>query len=143
MKTKDLMIGDWVVRDSHKNNPVQVLELHKQSAMLKLENGWCGEAIDLIEPILLTPDILEKNGFKHYATYPNEDIWMYMLFDPEIEVIFTEEKSASIRIFNYSEEDDGKEIINLEDNGKPRYVHELQHALRLCGLNDLADNFKI
>ncbi|MBQ0088527.1 MAG: hypothetical protein KBT27_04250 [Prevotellaceae bacterium] len=24
-----------------------------------------------------------------------------------------------------------------------KYVHELQHALRLCGLNDLADNFKI
>lgn len=23
------------------------------------------------------------------------------------------------------------------------YIHELQHALRLCGLNDLADNFKI
>ena len=23
------------------------------------------------------------------------------------------------------------------------YVHELQHALRLCGLNELADNFKI
>lgn len=23
------------------------------------------------------------------------------------------------------------------------YVHELQHALRLCGLNDLADNFKV
>ena len=22
-------------------------------------------------------------------------------------------------------------------------VHELQHALRLCGMNDLADNFKI
>lgn len=23
------------------------------------------------------------------------------------------------------------------------YVHELQQALRLCGLNELADNFKI
>ena len=23
------------------------------------------------------------------------------------------------------------------------YFHELQHALRLCGLNELADNFKI
>ena len=23
------------------------------------------------------------------------------------------------------------------------YVHELQHALRLCGLNDLADNLKL
>ncbi len=23
------------------------------------------------------------------------------------------------------------------------YVHELQHALRLCGLTDLADNFKV
>lgn len=24
-----------------------------------------------------------------------------------------------------------------------RYVHELQHALRLCGINNLADDFKI
>ena len=24
-----------------------------------------------------------------------------------------------------------------------KYVHELQHLLRLCGLDDLADNFKI
>lgn len=24
-----------------------------------------------------------------------------------------------------------------------KYVHELQHALRFCGLNELADNFKI
>lgn len=23
------------------------------------------------------------------------------------------------------------------------YVHELQHALRLCGLNELSDNFKV
>lgn len=23
------------------------------------------------------------------------------------------------------------------------YVHEYQHALRLCGLNDLADNFRV
>lgn len=23
------------------------------------------------------------------------------------------------------------------------FVHEYQHALRLCGLNDLADNFKV
>lgn len=23
------------------------------------------------------------------------------------------------------------------------YIHQLQHALRLCGLNELADNFKI
>lgn len=23
------------------------------------------------------------------------------------------------------------------------YVHELQHALRICGLNELADNFKL
>lgn len=23
------------------------------------------------------------------------------------------------------------------------YIHQLQHALRLCGLNELADNFKV
>lgn len=26
---------------------------------------------------------------------------------------------------------------------KVKYVHELQHALRLCGLSELADNLKI
>ena len=36
------------------------------------------------------------------------------------------------------------QIIFLSLKGiKLTYVHELQHALRLVGLNDLADNFKI
>jgi len=28
-------------------------------------------------------------------------------------------------------------------NVRVNYVHQLQHALRLCGLNELANNFKL
>ena len=32
---------------------------------------------------------------------------------------------------------------DLNISGQIRYVHQLQHALRICELDELADNFKI
>lgn len=37
----------------------------------------------------------------------------------------------------------GKMISDSVYEKQFKYVHELQRALRLCGLNDLADNFKV
>lgn len=34
-------------------------------------------------------------------------------------------------------------IFHMKSFATIAYVHELQHALRLCGLSELADNFKI
>ena len=109
MKATELQIGDWIL---YGDKPVKVLQLS--------ENG----KYSWVKPILLTPEILEKNGWK------NDGLW--------------------------HEYQDGKNIIQdcLPDmrgiiNGieikefQCKYVHQYQHLLRLCGLDELADNFKI
>lgn len=72
-------------------------------------------------PIPLTAEIFEKNGFEN-GQFCNE----YILDDDNFYII---EVNHS---YLYQESD-------IEIN----YVHELQHLLRLCGLNELSNNFKI
>ena len=72
------------------------------------------------KPIPLTAEILEKNGW----WYDVEDMWLHD------EVDFGIERWKGFQCYNISQ-------IKLYS------VHQLQHALRLCGLNELADNFKL
>ena len=67
-----------------------------------------------VKPIPITPEMLEKN----------EDVKSLTMFRKNEQGI---DCLALIYI----------PAINLY------YVHELQRALRLCGLNELADNFKV
>ena len=67
-----------------------------------------------VKPIPLTPEILEKNEEVKGLT-------MFRKNEQGIDCL------ALIYI----------PVLNLY------YVHELQHALRLCGFNELADNFKV
>lgn len=82
----------------------------------------------MVRPIPLTPEILEKNGFYKNAT-PNEYEYNYGVFD-----IFYNIKHSLVRIELYE-----RNCYEFTIG----YVHEFQHALRLCGLTDLADNFKV
>lgn len=86
-----------------------------------------------IKPIPLTAEILEKNGFEE-----DEEVF--------VELFVIVQSTYSLRLWkmplyfefihrNFSTMNEMR--INI------KYVHELQHALRLCGLNELANNFKI
>lgn len=136
MKVTELMIGDWVrIGDADKyhgwlgviraiNNITGycIVALINNEGIISISNVH----IDDIEPIPLTPEILEKNGFeikeilhqyRWSIFYKNMLILSKVKFDYEIQI-----------------------------NGFPRkihYVHDLQRALRCCGLWDLAENFKI
>lgn len=83
------------------------------------------ETFDDIEPIILTEEMLMLNGFEKYPW--NNSAVQFVFLDEEALIHY------GSGIFCY------KENTNI----KIKYVHELQHLLRLCGLNDLADNFKI
>ena len=73
-----------------------------------------------VKPIPLTPEILEKNGW-----WFDMDMWHHE------EVNFCIEKwDGRFQCYDINQ-------IKLDS------VHKLQHALRLCGLNELADNFKV
>jgi len=105
MNPKELMIGDWV---SHKGIPCTVVEVAYTHLYVESDNKIFLAQIEKFTPIPLTDKILEKNG----------------LFEPEI-------LNGYWMITNK----DGSFEIEDHCAMKLRYVHELQHALRLCGID--------
>ena len=122
MKATELMIGDWVcLKDDTKCEfPLKVDGVLTDDISLEGE-GFLGGVDGLIRPIPITPEILEKNGW----WYDGYDIWQHK------EVSFCIEKCNG-RFQCYDIND-----IKLDS------VNQLQQILRLCGLNESADNFKI
>ena len=121
MKANELMIGDKVM--------VKVLSQIPDTYVL---HTWTANdySRDIqVKPIKLTPEILEKNGWEEKAPtqYRHNCCICIDILDDSCYCVYNYFDS-----FPYCK-------INLTIH----YVHELQHALRLCGLNSLADNFKI
>lgn len=81
------------------------------------------------EPIPLTVEILEKNNCENYRG------GFFNLQDPSLALSL--ESDGFVIGQDYGERGGFDAFIEI------RYVRERQHMLRLCGLNELADNFKI
>ena len=125
MKATDLMLGSYVkVKPS--GMIIKVAAIHQKkvgyhSCQSKLE--WVRR--DLIEPIPLTPETLEKNGFESIIAIFNELTYQYASKNEECRVrVFINDKNIATGI-----EIDSKVCwLNCDCS----FVHELQHALRLC-----------
>lgn len=145
MKIKNLMIGDWVMAN---NVPCKIWPINEHGVFS--EKGTSYYSMEEIKAIPITTEILEKNGFSPETFLTTE--W-------EKEVYFKEFSSCVVE-----PDDSGKYIFGTtiywnktDGDGSPidwgtiynsmiynlQYVHELQHALRLCGLDELADNFEV
>lgn len=135
MKATDLMIGDWVcLKDDTKSElPLKVDGVLIDDISLEGE-GFLGGVDGLIRPIPLTPEILEKNGFGFIRNSDTKSVWNgWWIY-----------KGLELATSCLNREGNWPCYINIYDsNIKCEYVHQLQHALRLCKLGDLADNFKI
>lgn len=102
------------------------------------------------EPIPLTPEILEKNNWYWGLTSDEEDI--VSLFEGAYDEHWVYDEGAGEISLIFPEDTDGG-LLKIDDQKFNRhlnfvwndtlYVHELQRALRLCGLDELADNFKV
>lgn len=123
MKATDLMVGDWVCLkdDVQYESPMKVDGILVHNISLEGE-GFLGDADEIISPIPLTAEIMEKNGFDRY--YESNFYSLLNGFNVAIadEHYITSAFNVAITVY---------------------YVHELQHALRLCGFDELADNFKV
>ena len=139
METKELMIGDKVM--------VKVLSQIPDTYVL---HTWTANdySRDIqVKPIPLTPEILEKNGFYdrntqgYYAQWYYKRFGSYVCFDISISLVYKEIEVSKVcgAGTDCEEEEYGSSIVFSNDI----CVHTLQHALRLCGLDELADNFKI
>ena len=135
MKATDLMIGDWVcLKDDTKSElPLRVDGVLTDDISLEGE-GFLGGVDGLIRPIPLTPEILEKNGFCFVKSSDRDTVWNGWWIYENLE----------LGTCCLDREDNWPCCINIDDmNIDCEYVHQLQHALRLCDISDLADNFKI
>lgn len=145
MESKDLMIGDWVY--SRQGVPSRVTSI-TCDGIIETEDGVSN--IEIAEPIPITPEILKKNGFEERDDLMTRDAE----FQPYvIDKIGTEENYEIIVEWRDSFDNGAADGFNREswceswnfccrssisdfvsNNRKKIYVHELQHALRLCGI---------
>lgn len=137
MKVTNLMAGDWILIN---NIPHKIQAIDSIDAEIRADDElyYIGEdryhSEDKIEGVPITPEILEKNGIRkrrdEYAVFGWEGMkqWYVTLedFKPQYDFWFI---TSSDRDLNIS--------------GQIRYIHQLQHALRICGLDELVDKFKI
>ena len=128
MKANELMIGDKVM--------VKVLSQIPNTYVL---HTWTANdySRDIqVKPIPLTAEILEKDGWERDIDkeweYNNSHILPHYCYQWE---------KQNVKIEMYA----GLEgfTISLIIGRRFYAVHELQHVLRLYGLDELADNFKI
>ena len=124
MKCKELQIFDWV--QDHNGFQWQITGVGDDYAYATFEDNegdpWeFNDKDDQPEGIPITPEILEKNGW----WFNTEDEWLHDEVDFDIE-----KWNGRFQCYDINQ-------IKLDS------VHQLQHALRLCGLDQLADNFKV
>ena len=140
MKSTELMIGDWVGRvfDDKRIDYRQVDWIRTGEIGMRYQKVW---AIGCIEPIPLTPEILEKNGFKKidFSHYQINDRTLVLDADGK----WDGEVSWHWVVTQMSTNSKGQNVVLDYYVATLNYAHQLQHALRLCGLNELADNFKV
>lgn len=146
MKLEELMVGDIIFQHHPKDNTPHIVKVSVDTLDLmdKMKIGFIQEQSPLyriIEPIPLTPEILEKNGFYLGYTSNQEDAASQIHCTLPEPMWTWDEGAGSIQI-SFPNESDGGEMY-LSDQNFDRdlhfvfceniYVHELQHAIRLCG----------
>ena len=156
MKETELMIGDWVkidfilkgevgygrIESIKKDNNGQVYlqgDCHKKEHKRVEDSFDWGRRLDGIAPIPLTTEILKKIGFKvDCFVYPILELNEYSYIE------YYPFEGRIRKICNVIDEwDNHNAVRDITFQCHCKSVHELQHALRLCGLNEIADNLKI
>ena len=154
IRCRDLMVGDWCC-DKH-GFAMQITNVGDDYAYATFEGNegdpWeFDDKDDQPQPIILTPEILEKNGWYYGLTSDEEDA-EYCLDGCHYDRHWCYDEGAGSISLIFPNDTDGGELI-IDDQSFNRYlnlvfcdtlhVHELQRTLHLCGLNELADNFKV
>ena len=151
MKGIKLQLGDYVLIKSlsggYHTTLIKIAAVHQgKVGYHNVPNKLNWVRIGLLEPILLTSEILEKIGFNKVPQpgCSNSYYWEFTKYEEEtnellylIKAYSTPFRGMSIFIDNFGD------CETLSFNKQMESLHELQQALRLCGLDELADNLKV
>lgn len=138
MKATELMIGDWVLISvwDCKPFPSKVTSINYNSYQGKDFVDWIDtedeEDIGMndVQPILLTPEILEKNGFEKKEDDEGQELYSLLLGEWAI-TYMSIYGCPYLTIEDVLDYDRAHSVLNLKDS--VYHVHELQHELRKIG----------
>ena len=128
IQKEQLSIGDWVTTRKWHENPFQLTRINEDNKFFYGKSGdtYVGPfLIEELEPIPLTAEILQKNGFGFVKNGNTESVWNgWWIY-----------KGLELATACLDKEGNWPCFINIYDsNIKCEYVHQLQHALRICGI---------
>lgn len=118
IRADELMVWDWVqVEDACAGYKIPCKVTYVQDKRIGLLGDLFVNSLEIecIQPIPLTPEILEKNGFvccQYCHEWKNGEAIVQIAF-------------PNCRMKN------GEKEFSTD---KMQYIHELQHAIRLCGI---------
>jgi hypothetical protein len=133
MKPDELMIGDWVYNTFHKENicitPYDFFVHGHDEYGDQYLNCSCKPCLGRdLEPIPLTEEFFEKNGFKKVD---------YDYLEPNL---LFESDDKRIQITDVNNSGDGYWYVHVDNEDYDtigrcdvKYVHQFQQLLRLCG----------
>lgn len=132
MKAEKLMIGDWANLNLYPFTCKPVAQQITLNILGKLSTLTGIKA----EPMPLTQEIMEANGWKRIKAEVNHQDYWYKHSQVNFYVHITDKE------YNHgfeSEEQNDDAYLVFSCNA----VHKLQQALRLNELSELAENFKV
>ena len=146
IRCRALMVGDWCC-DQH-GFPMQITNVGDDYAYATFEGNegdpWeYDDKDDQPQPIEITRELLKANGWRaeSFMASPWNGFVLTYYFVKDEGHIHLEFKCNTLTIwFNYEKGDDG---ANADISIPIKYVHQLQQALRLAGLTDMANKFKV
>ena len=146
IKCRALMVGDWIC-DEH-GFPMQITNVGDDYAYATFEGNegdpWeFDDKDDQPEPIEVTKELLEANGWRaeSFMTFPWDSLVPIYYFVKDEGDVHLEFKCDTLIIcFNY---ENGNNEAYADVIVPVKYVHQLQQVLRLAGLTELANNFKV
>lgn len=135
MKTNELMIGDWfrfryTIDGREKVKTFRISQIENELGEYYVWGNGFGRMCfpERLEPIPLTPEILEKNGFKMAKWKEDEPVGLLGEWWDNRGQVLVKRFDFTLLGEVYSVKANNSRISNI------RYVHDLQHALRICGI---------
>lgn len=149
IKCRALMMGDWCC---DKNGfQWQITGVGDDYAYATFEGNegdpWeFNDKEDQPEGIPLTKEMLDANGFRYekdYGPFYRSILGSCYYMSEYYACVEWQETSEGrkIRYIDCGKREDGRE--NSATIRREFYVHTFQHALRVVGLSEIADNFKV
>ena len=146
MLCKELQYGDWCC-NKH-GFPMQITNVGDDYAYATWEGNegdpWeYDDKDDQPHPIEITRELLEANGWRteSFMASPWNSLVLTYYFVKDEGDIHLEYKCTTLTIFfNY---ENGNYGVYADVIVPVKYVHQLQQVLRLAGMTDMANNFKV